>query len=181
MDRFAITYGWHVREKPQHFEPEDFCDVTPLELALEHFLTRVDGEFALRCNCAGHVARLDLRPDLSTVFLEIPQELRKLTQGGTAKIYFYEQGTDMTLSLQLVAGTLIIRFSTGPTASPRLVSLAGQSCSVTIDQFIHEWVRFLSAVLDALLELHPDLSRDSAYQDYRASLVSVQRWSDLHN
>ena len=45
--------------------------------------------------------------------------------------------------------------------------------SVLADEFLAQWLEFIRAIMDALVELQPDLANDGSYQKYRSQLDVV--------
>ena len=171
---FNITYSWKKQSTPSRFEAEDYADVTALVLCLERFLAIYMGQFVARLNDLD--MHFDLRPDLSTIFEELPDVLEALTSDTTApvELYFFEQGTDLTFWLERHANAISIRLAKGQSVGKRFADLPEATFSVPANVFLDEWIRFAQAVLDALLALQPDLANDESYQEYRDRLLSLQ-------
>ena len=171
---FKITYSWQKRREPLPFGEDDYVDASPLSLALQHFLANWEGGFVVQIDDTK--LRFDLRPDLSTVFQEIPDVLKKLTlaSAAPAELYFFEQGTDLTLLLERRESVIIIQFAKGPSAGNRFSDLPGTRFTAPADLFFIEWIRFAQAVLDHLTGLLPDLVNEESCRDYRASLRALE-------
>jgi len=149
-------------------------DVNALVLCLERFLAIYTGQFAVHINDLD--LHFDLRPDLSTIFEELPDVLKALTSDTEApvELYFYEQGTDLTFWLERQANTISIRFTKGPSVGKQFADLPEATFSVPANEFLDEWIRFAQAVLDVLLALQTDLASDESYQEYRNRLLNLQ-------
>jgi len=173
-DSFKITYSWEKQSTPSRFEAEDYVDVTPLVLCLERFLAIYEGQFVVHINDLD--LHFDLRPDLSTVFEELPEVLEALTSDtdSPVELHFFEQGTDLSFWLERHANTISIRFGKGPSVGKRFADLPEATFSVPANVFLDEWIRFVQAVLDALLALQPDLANDESYQEYRNRLLNLR-------
>ena len=146
-----------------------------LILCLERFLAIYAGQFVVSINDLG--LHFDFRPDLSTVFEELPDVLEALTSDTDApvELHFYEQGTDLAFWLERHANIISIRFTKGLSVGRRFVDLPEVTYSVPANVFLDEWIRFAQAVLDALLALQPDLASDESYQEYHNRLLTLQR------
>lgn len=172
---FKITYSWEKQNTPSRFEEEDYADVTALVLCLERFLAIYTGQFVVHINDLD--LHFDLRPDLSTIFEELPDVLEALTSDTDApvELYFFEQGTDLTFLLERHANKVSIRFIKGPSVGRRFVDLPEETYSVPANEFLDEWIKFAQAVLDELLALQPDLVSDESYQEYHNRLLTLRR------
>ena len=148
--------------------------MTPLVLCLERFLAIYQGQFVVHIN--GLDLHFDLRPDLSTVFEELPDVLEALTSDtdSPVELHFFEQGTDLAFWLERHANTISIRFTKGSSVGRRFVDLPEATFFVPANVFLDEWIRVAQAVLDALLALQPDLASDESYQEYRNRLLDLQ-------
>jgi hypothetical protein len=174
---FKITCSWTKHSQSFVFLEEEYEDVTPLFLALEHFLSVYEGKFVLQ---VGDLSLyFDLRPDLSTIFEDVLDVLESLTQETQtpAKIYFYEQGTDITLLLLRAGTTITIELVKGPSVGKQFAQLPDTPLSVWADMFLKEWVQFLQTVLNALVALQPELVNDESYQEYFDRLVCLEAGS----
>ena len=171
---FKIEYSWEKQSTPSRFVEGDFVDVNALVLCLERFLAIYAGQFVVSINDLD--LQFDLRPDLSTVFEELPDVTGVLTSDTDApvELYFFEQGTDLALLLERHANTISIRFTKGPSVGRRFVDLPETTFSVPAKVFLTEWSGFAQAALDALLDLQPDLASDESYQEYRNRLLALQ-------
>lgn len=163
---FEIKYSWKVREKPYRFSVDEYVDVTPLVLCLEEFLSLFEGTFTIR---VGEVeAVFDLKPDLSTIFEELPRMIEAITTNPNTStdIDFYEQGTEIILRLLKKKENVLIEFIAGDTTSVKLSHLNGKSFLITTRDFLYAWRTFVLAVLDQLIKLCPGLIHDESYRNY---------------
>ena len=71
-----ITFDWKKRARPEGFSRDDFEGFSGLELAVFEFTARYSGQFNLEFPRAS--LTFDLRPDLSTIFMDMPECLRNL-------------------------------------------------------------------------------------------------------
>ena len=173
-ESFKITYSWEKQSTPSRFEEGDFVDVNALVLSLERFLAIYAGQFVVSIDDLD--LQFELRPDLSTVFEELPDVLEALTSDTDApvELYFFEQGTDLAFLLERHANTISIRFTKGPSVGRRFDDLPEATFSVPSKVFLAEWSRLAQAVLDALRDLQPDLASDQSYQEYRNRLRALE-------
>jgi hypothetical protein len=173
---FKITYRWEKRSDPQYFDEEDFVDATVLYICLRRFLALYEGTFLIRIN--EFDLHFYLRPDLSTIFEELPDVLEALTANtdSPVRLYFFEQGTELSFWLERQADTIHIRMVDELRGNDkRDTELPTSVMSVPANVFLNEWARFVNAVLDALVALQPDLAGDQSYQEYRDRLLALER------
>lgn len=172
-DLFKITYFCEERGTPFHFDMEDYADVSPLYLCMERFLSAYQGEFVLK------IGDIDLtfefRPDLSTIFDELPNALETLTSetASPVELYFFEQGTDLTLWIERHLDIISLSFEKGPAVGKRFTDLTEERFSVPSHVFLSEWIRFAQSVLELLSNFQPDIANDESYQEYRNRLMSL--------
>ena len=171
---FKITCKWEKRSEPYRFDEEDYIDWTMLFMSLRRFLALYDGPFLIRIN--EFDLDFDLEPDLSTIFEELPDVLEALSTNtdSPVELHFFEQGTDLIFWLERQADTISIRFVKGPSVGRRFADLPESLHSIPANIFLNEWVRFANAVLDALVELQPDLTGDQSYLEYRDRLQALK-------
>lgn len=169
---FKIQYLYQKRSKAQYFEEEDYVDASPIFLCLEHFLAIYEGKFILQLG--EFDLSFDLDPDLSTIFLELPDVLMSLTmeQEAPTELYFYEEGTDLNLLLERKADTITIRAIPGLMVGKQFKNLPESALSVPAEMFLEEWRDFLTVILEGLIEFNPALEKDRSYQEY----YSLIRW-----
>jgi hypothetical protein len=172
---FKITYNWEKRSEPYHFDVEDYVDATALFICLEQFLSLYEGKFLVCINC------FDLHfyhnPDLSTIFEELPDVLEALMANtdSPVELRFFEQGTELSFWMERQADKINIRLVDELIDGKRSTELPTSVFSVPANVFLNEWVRFVNAVLDALVALQPDLTDDQSYQEYRDRLLALER------
>lgn len=174
---FKITYSWEKRSVPQRFDEDDYVDLAAVVLSLEHFVAIYQGQFVVHIH--DNDLLFDLRPDLTTIFEELPNVLEALTTKTKVpvKLHFYEQGTDLTFLLERQEDTIFIRFVKGPSVGKQFVNLPETTFSVHADLFLHEWVYFVRAVLKALITLQPELETEESYQQYLKRIIVIQNGS----
>ena len=171
---FAITYSWQLRPQPLGFDAEDYEDVSPLFLALKHFLSQQQGQFALRLD--SHDIIFDLDPDLSTVFEEFPAILSALGKNTqeAVELYFYEQGTDLRFLLERNSSEIRMKIERGSEASPIYDSIPQTQYTVSAHTFLAQWLRFLRDILDALAKMQPRLIYEAGYISYMRQLEVIE-------
>jgi hypothetical protein len=172
---FKITYKWEKQSEPYPFDEEDYIDWTMLFICLERFLALYEGTFVVRINELDLL--FDLDPDFSIIFEELPDVLEALMANtdSPVELYFAEQGTDLKFRLERQADTISIRMEKGLSAGSRFANLPESVFSVPANVFLKEWVRFTKAVLDALVELQPDLAGEDSCQKYRDRLLALEK------
>lgn len=64
--------------------------------------------------------------------------------------------------------------STSGASAMRFQFLPDTSISVSAWEFLGQWLQFIKTILDALVELQPELVFDESYKEYVASLKVVE-------
>ena len=171
IQTFEISYWWEKLSEPGYFL--EMLD-TRVFLALYYFLSIYEGQFTIRFQ--EHEACFDLRPDLSTIFKEIPLVLEKLTTDTESPVEFdfFEQGTVVLMWMERQGTQITVRFETAPGSGQRFKFLPDTKIPVLADEFLEQWLQFVRAVLDALVNLKPDLVNDESYHTYRSQLDVVE-------
>jgi hypothetical protein len=169
---FEISYWWEKLSEPDYFV--ELVDTTRVTIALDYFLSIYQGQFEIRIQW--HEACFDLRPDLSTIFKEIPLVLEKLTTDTESPVEFdfFEQGTVVLMWMERQGTQITVRFETAPGSGQRFKFLPATKIPVLADEFLEQWLQFVRAVLDALVKLQPDLVNDESYHKYRSQLDVVE-------
>jgi len=169
---FDVTKSWSAREHAQPFSPEDYEDATGLFVALRRFLATYTGEFVLQID--QYRLKFDLDPDLSTIFEELPDTLKRLTQrGATAELFFFEQGTDVRLLFERQDGTIRIQVEKGQYAGRQFLAIPHTPFVVPARAFLKAWGAFAHAVLDTLKQSEPGLVNDKSFQKYKDSIEEL--------
>jgi hypothetical protein len=169
---FEISYWWETLSEPSYFL--EIVDATKISIALDYFLSLYEGQFMIRVE--GHEACFDLRPDLSTIFEEIPLVLERLTTNTESPVEFdfFEQGTDVGMLMERREDKITICFETAPGSGQRFKFLPDDRIPVPANEFLEQWLQFIRSVLDALVKLQPELVNDESYQKYRTRLDIVE-------
>jgi hypothetical protein len=117
-----------------------------------------------------------LRPDLSTIFEDIPLVLSQLTKDTHSPVEFdfFEQGTDVGMFMERQGNTIKVRFETSGASAMRFQFLPDTSISVSAWEFLAQWLQFIKTIIDALVELQPELVLDESYKEYVTSLKVVE-------
>lgn len=165
------SYGWEKLSEPYNFL--EMVDTTRVSVALDYFLSIYAGDFVIYINGSG--ARFDLHPDLSTIFKKIPLVLEQLTTDTESPVEFdfFEQGTDVGMLMERQGTQITVRFETAPGSGQRFKFLPDTKIPVLADEFLEQWLQFVRAVLDALVDLQPDLINDKSYLEYCSQLDVV--------
>ena len=169
---FEIAYWWNKLSEPSYFFEK--VDASKISISLDYFLSIYEGQFKIRCQ--EYEALFDLRPDLSTIFEEIPLTLEKLTKDTDSPVEFdfFEQGTDVGMLMERQGNIIKVHFETAPGSGIRFQFLPETNIPVSANEFLREWIKFIRAVLNALVELQPKLVSDTSYQQYRTQLDLVE-------
>lgn len=170
---FKITYRWERRSDPWLSEEEEFTDVTPLFLGLQHFLSLYNGRFEVQID--NLTIPLDFDPDLSTIFNELPDVLEHLTSEKESPIEldFFEEGTALCWILERSDEVISVRLIKGSDAGTPYKDLPDKTFWVEANLFLSEWIYFIKVVLVALTELQPNLIEEESYQEYTTRLTNL--------
>jgi hypothetical protein len=171
---FKITYSWEERANPEDFSPDDYVDWSAIFQCLRHFLTLYKGEFVVQIG--DRSLYFDFSPDLSTIFEALPEVLERLTVDTPSPVVldFFEQGTDLAFLLERQGEIISLRFEKGRSVGAQFKKLPDTPFQLSATSFLSEWVRFARAVLDALVNLHPDIVKDDSYRQCIARLSAAE-------
>ncbi len=86
---------------------------------------------------------------------------------------FFEQGTALGMLMDRQGDKITIRFETTPGSGEKFQFLPDTGIPVTSDEFIGQWLQFVLVVLDALVDLQPDIVNDESYQEYPTRLYNI--------
>jgi hypothetical protein len=173
-EEFKIVYHWTKRAQPLSFSADDYIDSTRLYVDLAQFLSEQAGNFTIQF---GHISLcFDVRPDLATIFFELPDALEKVATRGNAheELNFYEQSTDIKFHFDIVNHTVGVAFEKGLSAGSKFPSSLREPIYVSRQLFLSEWLTFLDAVLAALRNQSPTLEHDQSYREYFLKLVHIK-------
>lgn len=95
---FEISYWWEHLSKPGYCV--EMVDATRVFISLNYFLSIYEEEFVIHVQ--EHDACFDLRPDLSTIFEDIPVVLKQLTTDTKSPVEFdfFEEGTAVGILME---------------------------------------------------------------------------------
>lgn len=122
---FKISYSWEKLSEPDYFF--EIVDATKIFTSLSYFLSLYKGQFIV--SVQEHNACFDLRPDLSTIFEDIPLVLSQLTKDTHSPVEFdfFEQGTDVGMFIERQGDTIKVRFETSGASAIRFQFLPDTS------------------------------------------------------
>jgi hypothetical protein len=169
---FEICYWWENLSKPGYCV--EMVDATRVFISLNYFFSIYEEEFVIHVQ--EYDACFDLRPDLSTIFEDIPVVLKQLTTDTKSPVEFdfFEQGTAVGMLMERQGDKITIRFEITPGSGEKFQFLPDTGIPVTSDEFIGQWLQFVRFVLDALVDLQPDIVNDESYQEYRTRLDIIK-------
>lgn len=171
--RFQIT--WTIEPAAAMYPvEEEIVDASELFIHFRRFLAHHRGEFTLRFGVVE--LKFNFTPDLSTVFEELPWLLESLENdtGEPIDLHFFEQGTDLALSLERHGESVTVRIRKGPAASKRFPRTPEEPVSVRARDFLGEWCRFLQQILDELARFEAQVQATACYRSYSARLARVR-------
>lgn len=169
---FEITYWWKKLSEPDYFL--EMVDATKISVSLDYFLSLYKGQFII--SVQEYDVCFDLRPDLASIFEDIPFALEKLTKNTVSPVEFdfFEQGTDVGMLLERQADIIKVHFETGPGSNMQFKFLPNTNILVPANKFLEQWLRFIRAILDALVKLQPQLVNDESYKEYIIHLEVIE-------
>jgi len=177
-ETFSITYHWRETNHVDNPYQEHEDDWTTAFRVLQRFFASHEGRFSLWFGEREIPFSLD--PDLLTIFEELPDVLLSIKNGEEACLDFFEQGTDLVLTLQPVESKLKIRFHVGSSAADVYKELEGSSSLICLGVFLREWTKFLRDLLLALKEDNPDENREFLL-DFLMKLDQVAEHETSHD
>ena len=118
---------------------------------------------------------LALRPDLTSVFDELPGALATLKneENVSVELDFFEQGTEVGVWMHRIGDKIHIRFETCPGSGEQYQSLSEKEFPVSAHQFFQQWRAFLKAILAAIAEARPEATRDASYAQYHEAINNL--------
>lgn len=151
---FNISYSWEKLSEPDYFF--EIVDATKIFTSLSYFVSVYKG--------------------LSTIFKDIPLVLSKLTKDTHSPVEFdfFEQGADVGMFMERQGDTIKVRFETSGASAMRFQFLPDTSILVSAWEFLGQWLQFITTILDALVELQPELVLDESYKEYVTYLKVVE-------
>jgi hypothetical protein len=165
-----IQYEWTRIPEDRRSVDYELSDVTALERCLYQFLCVYTGTFTISIDDLQ--LTLDLRPDIYTVFEDLPAALETLAgaPGIEADLYFYEQGSDFHIYLARVDQFIQMRFTKESEVGSKYAHMSEHPFVIPIQQGITPWAHLLQAVLDEVVTLCPELQNEVSYLMYRQRL-----------
>lgn len=171
-----MTMSWSIlpRAEARSWTGDEFIDASELFRTFRRFLSRHQGEFALRFDSVE--LSFDLDPDLSTVFEDLPDVLESLTEDTRepVELDFFEQGTDIALNLARDGSLIAVRMEKGPAAGEGF-ELPDNVLFVVADEFLETWSLFLQDVLERLAAFDPSVKTTEDYRSYWTRIVGLRR------
>ncbi len=173
LESFHISFGWKRREKI-YDKPERPSSWPVLFAALVTFFDDYEGTFCLHLDDTK--VEFDLEWDLPRVFESIPKELEGVlhNNGLPHALDFTGQTTAVLVTLVPHDQQLTIEFKPFVEPPEYYYQFFGRQFHVNTAQFISEWVRFASAVLDAVREHDPSVTEDPEVKRYTERLEALR-------
>jgi len=162
--------------KPWPFEENDVVDVTELQMALLKFATNKNRYWSIFIN--GLELPYQYSPNLTTIFDDIPDVLEDLLQNGSepVELYFFEQGTDLSLWFVQDKETIWISFEKhGFCGKPYEHLPENRPQAISAIDFYSAWFFFLDELLESLLKEDLRLAESQSYSDYKYRLEKIKR------
>lgn len=176
MDKKTFDIQCNGSAKPWPFEENDVIDTTELQMALLKFATGKNRYWSIFIN------ELELpyqySPDLTTIFDDIPDVLEDLLQNGKepVELYFFEQGTDLSLWFARDGETIWVTFEKhGFCGKPYEHLPEDEAQAILTLDFYFAWFLFLDELLESLVKENPHLAESQSYLDYKYRLEQIKR------
>jgi len=173
MTDFALKYDWKLRSDPYPVDEERLVDSPLLLATLERFMSQYKGIF--RVPVEGGELEFWFDFDLMQAWDQLPTWLGHLASRprSEAALEMASQGTMIALVAKRDGERITLR-AQSILPEPNLPSYL-KPITVPASAFLGEWVKFLTAVLEALAEFEPRLLTDSDWLAYRAAIMDVMR------
>lgn len=174
ISSFDIRLTLTRRATFKPFDASDYEDASEMFLALSAFLGEYEGNFEVRIDTSR--LHFDIEPDLSSVFEDLPLELVNLREldGAEAEIYFFEQGTDIRISMQRQGEAVRLQVEKGRYVSVANRPFPDNAFFVELNGFLACWTQFLQSVLDLLKKGRRYVLSAESYKEYQAVLRRIR-------
>lgn len=153
-----------------------YADGSKLDNAFTDFINRYSGLFFIEIS--GNCLQLDLFPDFSMIFDEIPTLLLRAINGGdkdeTSNIWFVEQDIDLRLYMKIMEDKLELSVEVAPRSKNDLYIHNGSKWIVDRRTFFFEWIALLRHVLDQMIMMDPSLPKERSYSIYKNRVDEVE-------
>lgn len=172
VQRFRMSFEWKAGRK-RYDEPERPTTWPAVFLALISFLDEHQGTFSLWFDDTE--IEFSLEWDLSIIFEYLPRELEKIEreEHTTHFIAFADQSPAVSIAMTRHDQRLAVELVPILDASKYYAQFFGKTFHVDAAEFISEWVRFASTVLDAVLEYAPSFKDNPEIKAYADHLELV--------
>jgi hypothetical protein len=169
---FRISHRWERRTEPLPFDPDDYVDDQPLNVAFERFSALNSGTIDL--NVGDLALSFDLRSDLGMILEELPEALATLASGSDpVELYFAEQGSDVALVAAPAGDALSLRLRRGFRPGSRFAQTPDDLGEVSTSQFLGAWRNLVEHLLDDMTAMEPDLNESADVRAYRERLARL--------
>jgi hypothetical protein len=172
---FKVSYHWEKREKEGNcFQ---WIDAEKIYNALNVFLSLYSGKFNIYID--GYNTGLDLDPDLSTVFEYIPLTLEALEKetNSPCELDFFEQGTVLGMWMERQGEYISVRFDIAPGTSLNHAHMPQENVLVPAHEFLSEWAKFIQDILQAILQIQPELAEEESFITYSSRINAVSSYA----
>jgi hypothetical protein len=172
---FKVSYHWEKREKEGNcFQ---WIDAEKIYNALNVFLSLYSGKFNIYID--GYDTNLDLDPDLSTVFEYIPLTLEALEKetNNPYELDFFEQGTVLRMWMERQGEYISVRFDIAPGTSLNHAHMPQENILVPAHEFLSEWAKFTQDILQAILQIQPELAEEDSFITYSSRINAVSSYA----
>lgn len=173
LQRFRMSFEWKHREK-KYDEPERPSSWPVMYLSLNAFLDEYEGTFSMHLDDTE--VEFDLKWDLPIIFEYIPKEFEALvrSEGTSHYLCFAEQGTELAVDMMRSGQQVTIKFAPLSQYSIYSREFLSKEFHVSAAEFISEWVRFISTVLDAVVEFDPSVKEDTEVKTYIGRIEALR-------
>jgi len=156
--------------------------LSALEFALWKFTDEHNRGWSIFVN--GLELQFEYSPDLTTIFIELPNVLEALLQNTKEAVIldFFEEGTALTLCLKREDNKIKVEFQKiPPLTAPRFAHLPSEPQPVFAIDFYMAWLDFLDEFLESLVKQNPQLAGEQSYLEYEYRINQIKRkvFSDI--
>jgi len=150
--------------------------LSALEFALWKFTDEHNRNWSIFVN--GLELQFEYSPDLTTIFIELPNVLESLLQHTKEPVILdlFEEGTALTLCLKRENDKISVKFQKiPPLTAPKFAHLPPDPQTVFAIDFYIAWFDFLDELLETLVKQNPKLAGEQSYLEYTYRINQIKR------
>jgi len=118
--------------------------------------------------------QFNYRPDLTTIFFKLPEMLEYVAanESGAFNLYFYEQGTDINISMTNVGTSVSLDFEKYEYS--RFERIPAGKIQIRKQVFLRGWLKFIRKILREVVEECPEVADDEYFIDYEDTINDLE-------